>query len=89
MEAWVARTVLATFSGNPSAYQTIIVGVNDICPVEDLYDHLDADETYTESHKPNEQTISSFREKIKINTYAETSPFMGDEIISLLGNVHS
>ena len=79
----------SVYLGNPSAYQTIIVGVNNICPVEDLYGHLDADETYSESHKPNEQAINNFRKKIKINTYAETSPFMGEEIISLLRNIHS
>jgi len=77
------------YLGNPSAYQTIIVGVNDICSVKDLYDHLDADGTYTENNKLNEKVVSDFREKIRINTYSETSPFMGEEIINLLGNIHT
>ncbi len=79
------------YFGNPGAYQTIIVGVNDICPsAGDLYDHLDADDTYLEhGQKPTQEAITNFRNSMRINTYAETAPFRGEEIVKLLDSVHS
>ncbi|MDO8742125.1 MAG: hypothetical protein Q7J45_01120 [bacterium] len=81
----------AVYLGNPSAYQTLLVGVNDICPSSsDLDDHLDADPMWLESgEKPTEDAIKRFREGVRINTYGETAPFMGEEVVKLLNAVHS
>lgn len=76
--------------GNPSAYQTIIVGINDTCSIEGLYDHLDADDHYLKpEEQPNKEAVARFRQNIKINTYAETAPFRGEEVINLLDSIHS
>jgi hypothetical protein len=68
------------YLGNPSAYQTIIVGVNDICPdSNDSYRYL----VFNDS---SQEQIKQFREKSKINTYGETAPFMGEEVLKLLNS---
>lgn len=79
------------YFGNPGAYQTIIVGVNDICPsAGDLYAHLDADGTYLEKgQSPTKEAIDSFRKDVRINTYGETAPFRGEEVVGLLDAIHS
>lgn len=67
------------YLGNPSAYQTIIIGVNDICPSSQaIGEYLDLMSTSTS------EQIEQFREHARINTYGETSPFAGDEIVKLL-----
>lgn len=79
------------YFGNPGAYQTIIVGVNDICPsAGDLYDHLDVDDMYLDDgEKPTEEAVNSFRKSVRINTYGETAPFRGEEVVELLNAIHS
>lgn len=81
----------SVYFGNPSAYQTIIVGVNDICASsQELYKHQDADNFHKESDdKSPQESISRFRREVKINTYAETAPSFGNEIINLLDSIHS
>jgi len=66
------------YLGNPSDYMTIIIGINDVCSPQDVYKYL----KFTSSN----EEIERFREKAKINTYGETSPLLGSEIIALLKN---
>lgn len=79
------------YFGNPGAYQTIIVGVNDICSsARDLYDHLDMDGTYLDhGEKPTEEAAKNFRQSVRINTYGETAPFKGEDVVGLLNAIHS
>jgi hypothetical protein len=65
------------YLGNPGAYQTFIIGVNDICYPDD-FKYL----SVTNDSSPEE--IQNFRKNAKINTYAETEPFGGEEVIPLL-----
>lgn len=67
------------YLGNPSAYLTVIIGVNDVCrssALEDLFNHL------TDNSTPEQ--IKEFRKNSRVNTYSETAPYMGDEIVKLL-----
>ncbi len=66
------------YLGNPGAYQTLIIGVNDICPVSELYDYLDI------SGESTQEQIQLYRQKGKVNTYGETAPFAGEEVVQLL-----
>lgn len=61
------------YLANPGGYQTVILGSNDICPD---FSFLDWEE--------DKSNVDSYRKYAKINTYAETSPFKGEEIIELL-----
>jgi hypothetical protein len=72
------------YLGNPGAYQTLIIGVNDICPsVEDLYKYLDV------INNSSQEQIQQFREKGRVNTYGETAPFAGEEVVRLLKSQQS
>ncbi len=67
------------YLGNPGAYQTFIIGVNDICK-SSSFEYLDV------SNSSSKEQIRQFRETNKINTYGETAPFVGEEIIKLLNS---
>jgi len=67
------------YSGNPGEYQTIIIGENDICEsANDLYKYLG------DMASPSQEEIQQFREEGRVNTYGETAPFMGEEVLKLL-----
>lgn len=71
------------YLGNPSAYQTVIVGVNDICPSADSLSML------ATNNNASQEIIEKFRQNSRLNTYGETSPFYGDDILKLLDAQHS
>lgn len=68
------------YLANPGAYQTVIIGTNDVCASgEDIFEYLDP-------VKSTNEQIANFRNNARVNTYAETSPLIGEEIISLLNS---
>jgi len=69
----------SVYLGNPSAYQTIIIGVNDICPTS--YDDLSI---FGFDNNTTQERIEKFRNNSRVNTYGETSPFYGDDVLKLL-----
>ena len=72
------------YLGNPGAYQTFIIGTNDICSsAEDIYKYLDVASVATS------EQIENFRKNAHVNTYGETAPLMGDEIVDLLNSQQS
>ncbi|MBI2450452.1 MAG: hypothetical protein HYV47_02875 [Candidatus Nealsonbacteria bacterium] len=72
------------YVGNPGAYQTLIIGVNDICSsIEDLYKYLSV------MNNSSQEQIQEFRRVGRVNTYGETAPFAGDEVLQLLNSQHS
>lgn len=71
------------YLGNPSAYQTIIIGTNDICPSTGLYKYLDV------MGNSSSKQIENFRENGRVNTYGETAPLKGGEVLKLLNTQQS
>jgi len=68
------------YYGNPSLYQTIIVGINDACKIPEV--EYPKNRNIKARIDINDEDIVRFRETAKINTYAETSPFASiDEVL--------
>lgn len=67
----------SVYIGNPSAYQTLIIGINDVCSVDDL-------SYFVQTSTSTQYQIDIFRRTGKVNTYGETSPFYGEEVVELL-----
>lgn len=74
----------SVYLGNPSAYQTIIIGINDVCNRE-----IENFSILGLEGDASEEKINEFRKLSAVNTYGETAPFYGDEVLKLLGNQHS
>lgn len=74
------------YLGNPGAYQTVFLGINDICPFSESSYSYSGLSVYGTS---TEEEIEKFRKEVSVNTYAETSPLAGDEVLPLLDAVHS
>lgn len=71
------------YLGNPSSYQTVVVGANDICT------YFDADIELSGSYPEDvagakQKEINDFRSKNVINTYGESAPVEGDGILRML-----
>lgn len=67
------------YLGNPSAYQTIIIGVNDICSSAN-----DIDKYLGVTNNSTGEQIENFRQHARVNTYGETAPFEGGKVTNLL-----
>jgi len=66
----------SVYLGNPSAYQTIIIGINDICAPRITLG-------VNTSNDSIQEDIDRFRENFIINTYGETAPFYGEKVLEL------
>lgn len=65
------------YLGNPSAYQTVVIGVNDICPLTESFYTLGVE------NNASQDVIEKFRRNTSVNTYGETSPFYGEDVTKL------
>lgn len=76
------------YLGNPSSYQTVIVGANDICGY--FGGNVELSGSYPEDIAGLKQReVGNFRYETVINTYAESAPFAGNDVIKLLNDNRS